>query len=301
MNDEPNLPQADGPKPADAPRPLSFATNPVVQVSQPQSPLDQLRERSRWLQYAGAALIILSLPLTWWSLTKYRIYEQRGVDLGSEEQRNAITKDMDAEELKDYEERLGAYTRAWTLNLGLYEHTFYYPYLGEDYANRLNLEIMASHRSATLGLRGWSTWTGWFGLVFVILLFVAQYAPKFSEDLEPIAWAFPLALAVMFGFFTIMTLMYYFGVPDRNGDGVAQGVGLGNYIAILGGLLATTGSVFEGLKSMNARLAELAADEDDEEVEADAAEATAEEKPKPKPKPRRDEPPPRQKSRLEDW
>ncbi len=67
-----------------------------------------------------------------------------------------------------------------------------------------------------------------FGVVFVGLLLAAQYAPKFSEDLEPIAWSFPLALAGVFGFFTLMAIWFYFGVcPIRTTVGISQGVGLG--------------------------------------------------------------------------
>jgi hypothetical protein len=85
-------------------------------------------------------------------------------------------------------------------------------------------------------------------------------------------------------------------VPGANDDGISQGAGLGNYLAILGGIVATIGSSFEGVKSMNARLVELA--EEDEEEGDEEAEA---EKPKPAPKPRADAPPDRKKSRLEDW
>lgn len=297
MNDE------SPPPPPDAPKPPAFAASPIAQVPQAQTVVEQLNSHSRTLQYVGVGLIVLAFPLTWWSLTRYRVYEQRGVDLASPEQAAAIDKDMDEDEKKEYQERIGIYARAWTLNLGRFEQTFYYPYLGEDYAGHLNNEILYSRSSGTLGLRGWTTWTGWFGIVFAVLLFVAQFAPKFSEDLEPIAWSFPLALTAVYGFFTLIALMFFFSVPGANDDGIAQGVGLGNYLAILGGLLATTGSVFEGIKSVNARHAELAAASDDEE-ETEAAEPDTDQpkpKPKPKSKSRNDEPPPRQKTRLEDW
>lgn len=261
-----------------------------------------MRTHSRLLQYVGAALIVLAMPLSWWSLTRTRIYEERGVDLGSIAQAEAITKDMTPEENAEYIERRAAFNRAWSLNTGRFQD-FYFAEFGDNYAKLLNDEMLYTLRSGTLTLRGWSTWTGWFGVVFVGLLFAAQHAPKFSEDLEPIAWSFPLALAGVFGFFTLMAIWFYFGVPDPNDVGISQGVGLGNYLAILGGLVATTGSVFEGLKSMNARLAELAAESEDDADESEG-DAPAEEKPKPKPlfKSRKEEPPPeRKKSRLEDW
>ncbi len=96
LNDEPT------PPPAPAPQPLSFAANQLRKFRSSKPLLEQMRTHSRLLQYVGAALIVLAMPLSWWSLTRTRIYEERGVDLGSIAQAEANTKDMTPEENAEY-------------------------------------------------------------------------------------------------------------------------------------------------------------------------------------------------------
>lgn len=280
MNDDPLPPGSAAPNFGPAPGQPSFVT---PQVAVAASPVDQLRENSRALQYAGFVLIVLAFPLVWWSVTRYRVYEQQGVDLGSAEQIAAIEKDMDEEEKKDYRDRVGIYGREWTLNASRFGD-FYLNYLGDDYAIRLNNEERYDKSSGTLSLRGWSTWTGWFGVTFVVIMIASLIAPKFVDDLERLAWSFPWVGAILFGFYTLMALVYYFGVPDDNGDGYSQGVGLGNYVALLGGLMATAGCAFEGMKTTAARLAAI---ESESEEEEDEDEPEAPSAPK--------------KNRLQDW
>lgn len=280
MNDDPLPPGSAAPNFGPPPGQSSFA---VPQVSVAASPVDQLRENSRTLQYAGFVLIVLAFPLMWWSVTRYRVYERRGVDLGSAEQIAAIEKDMDEEEKKEYYDRVGRYQREWTLNTSRFGQ-FYLDHFGDKYASRLNDEDSYDKSSGTLSLRGWSTWTGWFGVAFVVIMIASLIAPKFVDDLEELAWSFPWVGAILFGFYTLLAIVFYFSVPDDNGEGYSQGVGLGNYLALLGGMTATAGCAFEGMKTTAARLAALENEPEEEEEEEEP-----------------ETPSPPKKNRLQDW
>jgi hypothetical protein len=235
--------------------------------------------------YAGAALIGLAFLLSWWSLTKYRVWDERGVP---PEQLGNVTKDMDDDDKKEYEADVARYRQSWTDNTSQFGD-FYKAHFGDSYGRDLDQQQARNFRSGTLYFRGWSTWTGWFGVTFVVLVLASQIAPTLAPQLEPWSWTFPWAGAALFGLYTLMALGFFFTVPSPNGDGYSQGVSWGNYLAILGGGVAVAGCVFEGLRAADRRIAalEAAGDEEDE----------PEEEPEPPPSP----PEKPVKNRLQDW
>jgi hypothetical protein len=243
--------------------------------------------------FVGLCFVALSFVLSWWSLTKYRVEEQRGVDLSNVEQAHEIERQKNGESeakyqvrLKEYRDRLHRYQHAWEVNQSQYGD-FYRAHVGDDYLGDLGFQDQRTLKSGTIYFRGWSTWTGWFGALGLVLLLATQVAPRFAPQLAPWAWAFPWAGAAWFGLFTLLAIAFFFNVPDENGDGYSQGVGFGNYFALLGGAIAATGCVFYGLQTADERLAFLQSrskddDEEDEEEEED-------------------EPPKPVKNRLQDW
>jgi hypothetical protein len=273
---------------------------PPADLTRPPALLDQLSQFSRTLLYVGLGLIAFSFILSWWSLTRYRVYEQRGVDLNSLEQVAAIEKDMDEAARKDYHLRFDRYARAWNLNESRFGE-FYKAHLGDNYAKVLEQEDQYSRKSATVLLRGWSTWTGWFGIMFVALMVASFFASRINSDFELIEWTFPLAGAIVFAFFTLLAIVFYFTVPDANDEGITQGVDWGNYLAVLGGLAATVGCAVEGVKSVEERHAALAEAAQDQVAQAEDETDPEPVKPPPKPKAKEPEPEAREKNRLMDW
>lgn len=283
----------------------AFNTNPlaVAAVNEPETPpiaevteAEATERDGRPFLYAGMALIALSFLLSWWSLTKYRVYAERGVP---PEKIGTVEADLDEDEKKEYHEELARYGQSWEDNRKQYGE-FYRDQFGDNFETEIRLQDARSWKSGTIYFRGWSTWTGWFGVTFVLMMFAAQLLPHFKPSLQPWAWGFPWAGAIVFGLLTLMAVVFFFSVPDDNGDGYSQGVSWGNYIAIIGGCLATAGCVFEGMRSidqgiavMKARAEAKAEEEDDEEEEAETAKPG---------KPAAAAPPPEPpKSRLNDW
>jgi len=258
-----------------------------------------VRRDGRPLLYAGLGLIALSIILSWWSLTKYRVYELRGVDMANagemsavEGQKSGESDEKYAARMKEYHERRDRYRRAWDVNVKQYGE-FYNAYLGEKYLQDLSFQDVRSKSTGKVYFRGWSTWTGWFGMVFIVVVVGLLLAPKFAPQFEPWEWTFPWVGAGLLGLFTLMAVSFFLTVPDENDDGYSQGVSWGNYIAIVGGGLATAGCVFEGLRAADKRLADIQSgrfDTDDDKEDDD------------------DDPPPVKpaaplpsKNRLQDW
>lgn len=244
------------------------------------------------LLYAGLGLIVLSLLFSWWSVSKYRVYEERGVDLGSRDAREAITAKMSEDDKKDYQNRLDEYTREWKLNTTRFDD-FYQSTFGKEFQVVISREEQYTRKTGTLSLRGWSTWTGLFGLIVVVAIVAVPLAPKWDPDWALFAWAYPLVQAALAGTFWLAAVAFYFTVPDANGAGYSQGVGLGNYLAILGASIALAVTVSVGVRSVAEHKAELA---EMEEEEAEEAKPVAPKSPKKLP-----DPPKPEKNRLQDW
>lgn len=244
--------------------------------------------------FAGFCFIALSFALSWWGLTRYRVPELRGIDLGNAAQMHEVEGKKESEDeaefqkrSKEYRDQQSLYQRSWEVNRAQYGD-FYLAQLGESYLGDLNFQDQRSLKSGTVYFRGWSTWTGWFGVLGIAVWFGWQIAPKFAPQIEPWSWAVPWAGAAWFGVFTLSAAAFFFTVPDENGPGYSQGVGFGNYLAIAGGALAVTGCVFLGLQTADQRVAFLqsraaAADEEDDDDDDEP------------------EPPKPVKNRLQDW
>ncbi|MCE9604300.1 MAG: hypothetical protein K8U03_05280 [Planctomycetia bacterium] len=247
--------------------------------------IEKARTNSRRLVYIGAGLIVLSFVMSWWGLKKERVYEQQGVSVADAAAQEAITANMTAEDKKDYDSRIAQYSVAWQANQSL-NRDYYLAAFGQDYDQRLrNLENV-SLRSGSMSLFGWSTGTGWFGVLFVIAGAAWFAAPKFKPELEDFAWTIPWVWTALGAIYLIAVLAFYFNAPDVNGAGYSQGVALGCYLSIFGTLAVVVGGTFEGIKSANERLAAIAAEAEDEEVDeepADDASGAPRRPPLPKP------------------
>lgn len=267
--------------------------------------LEKARTNSRRLVMVGAGLIVVSFLLSWWSLSKYRVSEMRGVNLGVPAEVSAVTEKMSDQDKEAYNNELQSYATSWSANRTL-NHEFYLSALGPDYDTKLTNLDNVSHNGGTLHLNGWSTWTGRFGFIFVLLGVAWFFAPQINPDLGEHAWTAPWVWTALGAILLISTLSFYFNVPDKNGDGYSQGVTLGCYMALLGSTAVVVGGTFEGIKSARERLARLAEQAEEEGEESDENEADD------KPAPRRSVPkaPPvdaqqaakeEKARRLQDW
>ncbi|MBL9081274.1 MAG: hypothetical protein JNK76_05680 [Planctomycetales bacterium] len=252
----------------------------------PSSAAAWARANSRTLLYVGAALIVVAFLLPWWAVSKYRVSEQRGVNLADPAAREAIVKDLSPEELQEYNSRVLGYEAAWMANRNL-NAEFYVASLGKDYDSNLRNQENVTLRSGKLSLHGWSHARGWFGVIFVFVGVGLYFAAQMVPALSPWSWAVPWVWALLAMVYEILVISFYFGVPDRNGDGYAQGISLGTYLALLGGLTALAGAVFEGMRSAEQRLIDL--------QNAPPAEDEADETPAPL------DPEAERRRRLNDW
>jgi hypothetical protein len=233
---------------------------------------------SKTLLYAGMAAMLISLLFTWWSLNKYRVWEQRGVDMGARDAAAEIEKGMDPDELKEYQDRQDRYRREWELNRNRFGK-FYSAQFGEMYDTQLVQDDLYTKRSGSLVLRGWSTWTGWLSLVVIACVLALPYAPNYDRDWKPFAWTIPWIQTTLLGGLLMFAAAFYLMMPDANGDGYAQGIGLGFYLMFAGSATALSVTIRDALRSTAEHRAQ-AVDEEDEEPE---------ETPKPV------------KNRLQDW
>lgn len=232
---------------------------------------EKARTNSRRLVMIGGGLIFVSFLLSWWGLSKYRVSELRGVNLGVPGELAAVTEKMSDKDKEAYNNRVQSYLSSWSANRTL-NHEFYLKALGPDYDKMLTNLDNVSHNGASLYLHGWSTWTGRFGFIFVLLGVAWFFAPQLQPDLAEYAWTAPWVWTGLGAIILISTLAFYLGVPDTNGDGYSQGVTLGCYVAMLGSLAVVVGGTFEGIKSARERLAllaEQAAEEAEEEADDD--------------------------------
>ena len=260
------------------------------------------REHSALTAWSGTALVLLSLPLAWWGLTKYRVAELRGVNLQNVEELKKAETFEDSEDQQEYLSRKESYVTAWTLNQGQFAR-FYADYLGRDYMRDLDYQDQRSARSGSVSFRGWSTWTGWFGMLALALVSAGFVAPKAApEQVEPFAWAIPWGASAVCGVFTLLTVIFFLTVPGDDGPGYSQGVSLGSLLAIVGGAAATIGWGFEGVKSAARRLEKLEAESDDEDAD-DAQDASPPSAPPRAADAKSSAPAPdaKPKNRLNDW
>lgn len=273
--------------------------------------LEKARTNSRRLVLIGAGVIFLSLFLSWWSVTKYRVDEHVGQNVPPTVANAAISEKMTPEQKKDYEDRVVGYNTAWEANKNL-NGAFYESAFGKDYNARLADLDRLSLKSGTLSLSGISTWTGMFGLLFLIAGAAWYAAPKLKPELEEQAWTIPWVWTALASLFLIALLLFYFGVPDVNaiGNSYTQGLSLGIYLAMLGAAAVVLGGTFEGIKSANERLAQIA-ERGDEEASDDSADDDGEQAAPAPTRPRKAPAPPpvderaaaeeAKRKRLTDW
>jgi hypothetical protein len=108
-----------------------------------------------------------------------------------------------------------------------------------------------------LSLYGWSTKTAWFGLLAIVAGAGLIVASGMLPQLSNWSWLVPWVWAVSAFIYVAAAISFYFTVPDRNDYGYAQGVSLGNYLAILGGLAVLAGGILEGMRAAQQRLVDL--------------------------------------------
>lgn len=257
-----------------------------------------LKSNGRLLMFAGLAFMGLAFVLSWWSLTKYRVSQERGVNLAIPADKQVML-DKIGDELADYQTEVARYNSEWEVNFRQY-NDFYSGYVGKGYMSDMNTQIERSLRQGTVYFRGWSTWTGWFGFLTILAVIGLYVAPKFVPDeMEPWAWTAPWVGAAMGGLYLLLALSFYFNVPDENGAGYSQGVALGGYVAILAGLATAVGGLFEGLNTVQHRLQAI---ESEPEVEEEEQEEITSPQPAKRPVAPPSSPPQAPpKSRLTDW
>lgn len=232
--------------------------------------IETMRSRSRQLLYAGMGLAVVAFLMPWWGITKYRVSEQRGMNMADTTIVASITKDMDEPTRTEYQTRALLYETGWQSNRSL-NQAFYEASLGKDYDKELRAKEAVSLSSGSSSLYGWSIWTAWFGILFVVAGVALYVAPTFAPQMESWKWLVPWIWAASALLYLILAIAFFFGVPDANGPGYSQGISLGCYLAIFGGAAALVGGVFEGMRSAQERLAALEEASDDEEVDVNSA------------------------------
>jgi hypothetical protein len=257
--------------------------------------LGELQARSRLILFCGLGLMGLAFVLSWWSITKYRISYERGVNMAVPAEKQEMFHRL-GNNKADYQRQLDEYAVAWATNTKQY-HAYYVGRFGNDYQRDLGTLMDRSLKSGTLYYRGWSTWTGWLGIVTILVVVGIYVAPRFKpEEMEEWAWTAPWAAACLGGLYLLLALAFFFSEPDENDAGYSQGIGLGCYVAILGGLATTLGGLVVGLST--ARLAGMESDSDEEEDETAPAMSAPK---RPAFAPPAATKPPESKNRLNDW
>jgi hypothetical protein len=218
------------------------------------------------LLYGGLALMGLAFILSWWSITKYRVYYARGVNLQVPADVDEMNKRI-GDDRAEHEKEVAQYQSDWNTNSKQY-HAYYVANFGTGYLENLNNQMDRSLSSGTLYYRGWSTFTGWLGIITILAVVGLYVAPKFAPDpMEQWAWTAPWAAVALGGLYTLLAMLFFMNEPSENGAGYSQGIGLGCYVAILGGMAAVIGGVFEGLASAKARLQSIESDTSDDDDE----------------------------------
>lgn len=273
-------------------------TTPADEVPSPApAALETMRSRSKQLLYAGAGLAVVAFLLPWWGVTKYRVSEQRGLDMTNMTVISAITKDMDEPTRTEYDKRARLYDSSWQANRNL-NQAFYEAYLGKDYDKEIHAKDGISLSTGTSKVYGWSVWTAWFGLLFVIAGVAIYVAPTFAPQMDSWKWLVPWIWAASALLYLILAIAFFFGVPDANGPGYSQGISFGGYLAIFGGAAGLVGAIFEGMRSAQERLASLENGSSDEDEEDDGAEPAGDKRaPAPQPLSPEEE----RRRRLNDW
>ncbi|MBL9091234.1 MAG: hypothetical protein JNL96_08415 [Planctomycetaceae bacterium] len=281
-------------------------STPSESFAPASAPAGALRDNSRKLVYIGAGIAFVAFLLPWWGITKYRVSAFRGHVVSDMTMRGEfeaypppkeVTEGMDPEEIDELKLEARSYTSGWDANKSL-NKDFYYAELGDGYEKTLLDKETMSQSSGSLSLYGWSTWTGWFGVLFILLGVALYAAPAFLPQMQPWAWLAPWGWLLSAAIYLLAAIGFYFGVPDENGPGYSQGVSLGCYLAILGGIAAAIGCYFEGVKSAADRLSTIEAGDDEDEDDDDVPAAKSA-KPAVAPKPL--DPEEERRRRLSDW
>jgi hypothetical protein len=268
-----------------------------------------VKANSRMVMYAGLGLVALSLVFSWWSLTKYRVSYERGVNLAIPGEKQKMLDEIRADgDEEDYNREVAEYGAAWQTNTMLYNE-YYAKHIGPNYQTTLQGQIERSLTQGTIFFRGWSTWTGWLALLGIAGVIGLMVAPRFSPEAEQWVWLAPWVAAGTGALVGLLSISFFFNVPDENGAGYSQGVGLGVYLAMLAGLAAASAGTLEGMIAARERLESIESEaEEEEEEQEEAAAAAGAAKPKPAAAPAAKRPvappaaePPPPKNRLMDW
>jgi hypothetical protein len=112
-------------------------------------------------------------------------------------------------------------------------------------------EIIIGDESVTLSARlwGWNIGTSLTAFIFGLVILPLAIVPMFVGAIRNWKWIGSCVAAILGLIALILGMVFYFGSPGENIDGLSQGVGLspGPYLVLLGSLFVLIGGAFDGV------------------------------------------------------
>lgn len=119
----------------------------------------------------------------------------------------------------------------------------------DDYMKDALTDADDDAESITVRLWGWNTGTGITSLILGLLILPLGIVPIFVGAYRRWAWIGSFVAGVMGLILFILGMVFYFGSPGENAEGLAQGVGLspGPFLVIFGSFGTLAAGVFSGV------------------------------------------------------
>lgn len=220
-----------------APSPAARSLDPAV-VGGPAPPLHSLRDAHRrrsasssfWtsLRFVGAALLVIAFFVPWWTMTVYK---------ADRSQTKLRRLEIDARvaqsrRIKWYEKNIGR-------------------------ANLAALQAARPRSLTTVRLWGWGSGCGVGGLLFGLSVIASVVVHLRVPGLHRWEWINCFACGLL-GLAALLFFLVWLEAPGQDVEPIlSQGISLGPYLALLGGLTLSTGGIVGGVQGLRDFLATL--------------------------------------------
>ncbi len=238
MNDTPSGPQeGQTPEPQAPPPAAPQAPAPVAApVAAPvQAVTAACRSGAIWpfLAMGGAALMLISFFLPWWSID---------LSEGKRPKRGELT---DEAARKRYENDLKAYQAdVEAAGEAMQDGTDFY----RDAISKSAWRGLNKKGGGSASAFGWNVGSGITAFIFSLLVLPMLIVPMFVPILKKWSWAMAMPAAVMGLIAFILAFVFWLSSPGENVSGlVEQGVSVGPFIALVGGLAVAGGAGLAGV------------------------------------------------------
>ncbi|TFG87538.1 MAG: hypothetical protein E4H18_03425 [Hyphomicrobiales bacterium] len=206
----------------------------------------------RFVAMGGAALMILSFFLPWWSIDFFELKRPQRPELDRAAAMSSAGRETYEDAQKDYEKKLAEYKKvdeAFDKQMeSLQQATVDTQLFAVDVLSRKAITKLNPREKGSATAFGWGPGSGIVTFIFGLIILPLMLVPMFVSILKKWSWAMSMPAAVLGLVVLILSVVFWIGSPGENVSGmVEQGVSIGPFVALAGGLAAAGGAALTGI------------------------------------------------------